>query len=203
MQPSLPILPAWLQITLALVPTVSAVFAAAGLLLNVLQSRRSNKQARATLVAKFLSDFADDEDMQKIFYDIEYSKFRYDDDFHESESERRLDKLLVHFSNLALAWKSGLLKDDDINPVQYYARRLLRDADVGDVFTVRRSMGCRCKTRRASLSSTQVNGQSSRCMTPNPSLKRSDNGMSRWPSSAGASPHFALAVQRAMPLSPA
>jgi len=132
MQPSLPILPAWLQITLALVPTVSAVFAAAGLLLNVLQSRRSNKQARATLVAKFLSDFADDEDMQKIFYDIEYSKFRYDDDFHESESERRLDKLLVHFSNLALAWKSGLLKDDDINPVQYYARRLLRDADVGE-----------------------------------------------------------------------
>jgi len=40
-------------------------------------------------------------------------------------------------------------------------------------------------------------------MTPNPSLKRSDNGMSHLPSSAGPAAHFALAVQRAMPLSPA
>jgi len=40
-------------------------------------------------------------------------------------------------------------------------------------------------------------------LTPNPSLKRSANGMSRWPSSAGPAAHFALAVQRAMPLAPA
>jgi len=38
---------------------------------------------------------------------------------------------------------------------------------------------------------------------PNPSLKRSANGMSRWPSSAGPAAHFALAVQRTMPSSPA
>jgi hypothetical protein len=38
---------------------------------------------------------------------------------------------------------------------------------------------------------------------PNPSVKRSANGMAHWPSSAGASPHFALAAQRAMPLAPA
>ena len=38
---------------------------------------------------------------------------------------------------------------------------------------------------------------------PNPSLKLSANGMSRWPSSAGPAAHFALAVQRATPLSPA
>jgi len=38
---------------------------------------------------------------------------------------------------------------------------------------------------------------------PNHSLKRSANGMSRWPSSAGPAAHFALPVQRALPLSPA
>ena len=42
-----------------------------------------------------------------------------------------------------------------------------------------------------------------RAVLPNPSLKRSANGMSRWPSSAGPAAHFALAVQRAMPSSPA
>ena len=35
---------------------------------------------------------------------------------------------------------------------------------------------------------------------PNPSLKRTHNGIAVWPSSAGASPHFALAIQPAMPL---
>jgi hypothetical protein len=38
---------------------------------------------------------------------------------------------------------------------------------------------------------------------PNPSVKRSANIASRWPSSAGAAPHFALAVQRATPLATA
>ena len=38
---------------------------------------------------------------------------------------------------------------------------------------------------------------------PNHSLKLSANGVSRWPSSAGPAAHFALAVQRATPLSPA
>jgi hypothetical protein len=38
---------------------------------------------------------------------------------------------------------------------------------------------------------------------PNPSLKLSPNGVAHWPSSAGPSAHFALAVQRATPLVPA
>ena len=38
---------------------------------------------------------------------------------------------------------------------------------------------------------------------PNHSLKRSANGVAHWPSGAGASPHFAPAVQCATPSSPA
>ena len=40
-------------------------------------------------------------------------------------------------------------------------------------------------------------------LKPNPSLKLSPNGVPRWPSSAGPTAHFALAVQRATPLVPA
>ena len=42
-----------------------------------------------------------------------------------------------------------------------------------------------------------------RAARPNTSLKLSANGVAHWPSGAGASPHFAPAVQRATPLSPA
>ena len=38
---------------------------------------------------------------------------------------------------------------------------------------------------------------------PSYSLKRSANGMSRWPTSNGPTAHFALAVPRAMPSAPA
>ena len=51
------------------------------------------------------------------------------------------------------------------------------------------------------LASFIVSNPSNNAVLPNPSLKRSANGRPRWPSSAGASPHFALAVQRVPPVS--
>jgi hypothetical protein len=124
-------LPFWAQVLLAFVPAVAAVFAAVGLWLNVAQSRRTNAQARASVVAKCLERFTDDEDMQAIFYKIEYSEFFYSKStFHNSAEEKQLDKLLMHFSMAALAWKSGLLKTEDLHPLQYFVRRVLRDSGV-------------------------------------------------------------------------
>ena len=40
-------------------------------------------------------------------------------------------------------------------------------------------------------------------VTPNPSVKLSDNGVPYWPSSGGPAAHFALAVLRVTPSSPA
>ena len=66
-----------MQITLAVVPAVSTIFAALGLLLNVQQSKRTNAKARAALLSNCLKDFADDKEMQQAFYAIEYSEFIY------------------------------------------------------------------------------------------------------------------------------
>ena len=60
--------------------------------------------------------------------------------------------------------------------------------------------------RRGSTAAPEENRvqvRSAAGVRPNHSLKLSANGVSRWPSGAGASPHFAPAVQRATPLSPA
>ncbi len=130
MQPALQVLPFWAQIALAVVPALGALFAALGLLLNVQQSRRTNAQARAALVATCLTGFAEDEEIQKAFYAIEYSEFRYDRDFHRSSEEREVDKLLRHFANLALAWQVGLLSTADVRPVQYYVLRITRNPEI-------------------------------------------------------------------------
>ena len=130
MQPALQALPLWAQIALAVVPALGALFAAIGLLLNVQQSRRTNAQARAALVAACLKGFAEDEEIQKAFYAIEYSEFMYDSAFHRSEKEREIDKLLRHFANIALAWQAGLLTIADVKPVQYYVLRVMRDPEI-------------------------------------------------------------------------
>ena len=131
MQPSVFLLPLWAQVALAVVPALGAVFAALGLWLNVLQSKRTNAQARAMLVTKCLERFTDSEDMQEMFYKIEYSKFEYDQStFHDSVNEKQLDKLLMHFSITALAWQAALLTKEDIQPLQYLVRRMLRNPGV-------------------------------------------------------------------------
>lgn len=130
MLPILQSLPPWLQIALVVVPALSTIFAAAALILNITQSRRTNAQARATLVASCLKDFADDEDIQRAFYAIEYDEFKYDESFHRSQQERQIDKLLRHFANLALSWEGGLLTIEDMKPVQYYILRIMKNAEI-------------------------------------------------------------------------
>lgn len=124
-------LPQWAQIALLVVPALSAIFAALALLLNFFQSRRTNAQARAALVAGCLEGFTEDDAILNAFYAIEYGTFTYDPDFHTSESERDIDKLLLHFANLALSWKGGLLSTKDILPARYYVVRVMRNPEVG------------------------------------------------------------------------
>lgn len=123
-------LPLWIQIGLVFVAPLSAVFAGLGLMLNVRQSRRTNRQARLALVAGFFSDFAQDSDIQNAFYLIEYEKFTYDENFHGSRAERGVDKLLRHMANLALAWESGLLDINDVMPIKYYVRRIMSNKEI-------------------------------------------------------------------------
>jgi N-acetylmuramoyl-L-alanine amidase len=130
MPTSVQTLPQWAQLALLIVPTASAVFAAFGLLLSFQQSRRANAQARSALVAECLMRFAEDEDIQRAFYAIEYSTFKYGEGFHGSEHEREIDKLLRHFSNIALAWQGGLLSTRDVRPIQYYVLRVVRNPEV-------------------------------------------------------------------------
>ena len=130
MQPSVQMIPQWAQLALLIVPAVSTIFAAIALLLSFNQFRRNNAQARAALVAECLKNFAEDEQIMRAFYAVEYSEFRYDEKFHRSESEREIDKLLRHFSNIALAWQGGLLSINDVRPIQYYILRVLQDLEV-------------------------------------------------------------------------
>lgn len=57
----------------------------------------------------------------------------YNSEFHKSQQEREIDKLLRHFANLALAWQAGLLTKKDVLPVQYYVLRIVRDLRLSSI----------------------------------------------------------------------
>lgn len=128
MQSSVQGLPYWVQFALFIIAAISATFAAIGLLLNVRQSRRTNAQARAALVADCLRGFATDEGIQRAFYSIQRYEFQYNR--NKSELGRDVDKLLRHFANLALAWRAGLLTIEDIKPMQYYLLSVTRNPEI-------------------------------------------------------------------------
>ncbi len=63
------------------------------------QIRKSNIQNRIEYIVKLYNEFVNDENMIKMYYKLEYSEFIYNDNFHGSEEEKKLDKLLGYFSN--------------------------------------------------------------------------------------------------------
>ena len=90
------------------------------------------KLASVNIVAQTLKEYVSDAGMKIMFYKIDYNKFRYDHDtrFQEPADEYELDKLLSHFSTVALAWKNGVIHPDDLVIVKYYVVRIMRDPGV-------------------------------------------------------------------------
>lgn len=57
-----------------------------------------------------------------IYYKIEYGKFDYNEEFHESSEEKRLDKLLGFFENIA---KLYIMKNITLDDLRYFAYEFL------------------------------------------------------------------------------
>ena len=123
-------LPCWLQLSLLFVPAISVGIAASALWRNRCQTELSNKLSRARLVYDSLHTFLKDDIMQRAFYKIEYNEFKYGSNFHGSKEEREIDRLLRHFSNLAILWRDELLDLKDVNPLQYHISRIMNDSEM-------------------------------------------------------------------------
>ena len=126
----LKIFPVWAQLLIVLIPMVSLTIAALAFTINVRQTKLTNSLVRAKMVSDSLHTFMDDEIIQNAFYKVEYGEFEYNNNFHGSEEEKEIDKLLRHFSNLALMWKNELLTLKDIHPIQYFILRAVNNSEI-------------------------------------------------------------------------
>ena len=83
------------------------------------QTRNSAIQKRSEYVIDLYNTFVNDKDMIEIYYKLEYSEFRYDVNFHGSETEKQLDKLLGHFSNIGRLYYLRILTREDLKFLDY------------------------------------------------------------------------------------
>src|SRR5690349_8360586 len=65
-----------------------------GIIFTFLQIRAARKTQKATFFKELYSTMFSDNDIRQVYYQIEYDEFVYDKNFHGSENEKLLDRLL-------------------------------------------------------------------------------------------------------------
>ena len=85
---------------------------------------------RAIFVKDIVLKFYEDIDIRDIFYKIEYNNFKYTSRFHESDDERKMDKMLAYLDVLGVLAKKKVIKVDDLEPLYYEISRIYCNKEV-------------------------------------------------------------------------
>lgn len=102
-----------------LIQAAALLVAALGLVLTALETRRSARQRRVQQIVDLQSKFYGDPDLMEAYYSIEYDRFVYDESFHGSELEKKVDRLLVHFENIGGLFQEGVVSLRELDFVSY------------------------------------------------------------------------------------
>lgn len=106
------------QVVSAFAVAATAGFVGHQLLINI-------RTTRARIVADFLNIYFADGDMQAVFRSIDFGTFPHNP--RVEMDMRRLNKLLGHFNGLARWWKTGDIKTDDLQIIDYQLCCIMTD----------------------------------------------------------------------------
>jgi hypothetical protein len=129
------------QGTVSLITTIANIATALTFAAAAWQLWESNKQAKQAAIQKrseYIIDlydtFVNDKDMVDIYYKLEYSDFEYDTSFHASDTEKKLDRLLGHFSNVGRLYYLGILTREDIKFLEYEFLVIYQNKNISSYF---------------------------------------------------------------------
>lgn len=118
----------------ALIQTAALLVAAAGLIFNALVTRRAARERRIQQLVQLQHQFYSDESMLDAYYLIEYGSFEYDDNFHGSDLEKKIDRLLVHFENIASLFDAKVVSLKELDIVAYNYLMIYQNREVKRYF---------------------------------------------------------------------
>jgi hypothetical protein len=94
-----------------------------GLVMNYLQMRKGVIQKRAEFLITLARDYLLDPDLIELYYLIDYEKFEFDEGMLQTDREKKLDKLLYIYENIARMY---LMDNINKNDIKYFAYRFIR-----------------------------------------------------------------------------
>jgi hypothetical protein len=109
---------------------IGVVVSLAALVCTITNVRINTKHIKLKIVTDTLIGFSGNPKSSEAFYKIEYGKFEYNKEFHETPEEENVDLLLRYFSVIAIAWDSGLIEMKDIQPAVYHICRIMGNAEI-------------------------------------------------------------------------
>jgi hypothetical protein len=94
-----------------------------GLVMNYFQMRKGIIQKRAEFLITLARDYLLDPDLIELYYQIDYEKFEFDEGMLQTDREKKLDKLLYIYENIARMY---LMDNINKNDIKYFAYRFIR-----------------------------------------------------------------------------
>ncbi len=113
-----------------LISLAGFTIAACGFFLTYIQICKNNAQKRAEFLMSIYHQFTSSLDISDIYYKIEYNRFTYNDQFHESPEERQLDKLLCLFETVAKLYKLNNITRKDMTILEYQFKVIFQNPGV-------------------------------------------------------------------------
>jgi hypothetical protein len=106
------------------------VAAVVGIALTFWQVRKGARSQRAQFLKELYLTMTADVDIGAAYYQIEYGKFKYDQDFHDSEIERQVDRLLSFADLVAELYLQSAISKREMVFFQYRFRRICEDKEI-------------------------------------------------------------------------
>lgn len=117
------------------------------------QIRRNTQTQRMIFLKDMYMLLRTDKDVSNIFYDIEYSKFEYTADFHDSEIEKKTDKLLTILDLICEMHYRGSITTNEMSFFNYQIRRVAQNIEIEKYLTFLSSFYKANKIKRKPFSS--------------------------------------------------
>lgn len=114
-----------------IISIIGLFIAAVGVIIALVEFCRSNKTRRAEFVHRIWSDIVYNKEMMDVLYHFDYSEFKYDNSFHSSDVESKVDAFLSTLSYVCyLNIHVKALTKKDLECFDYYLTRTLANKDI-------------------------------------------------------------------------
>jgi len=113
-----------------LINGVLLIVAILGIFLTYRQIRISYKTQKATFFKEIYSTMFSDPDIRNAYYQLEYDQFIYNDNFHGSENEKLIDRLLSFVDLVCELYNQMVITDREIGFFKYEFIRIYKNQNV-------------------------------------------------------------------------